>query len=339
SGGQFRYPAKYAVTVHERAGVLEAWSKFLFSSRERPEPPRPVPSARIDLRTLDRSRDFIVWFGHSSFLLQLSGRRILTDPIFSGCASPVPFTVRAFAGSDRYSADDMPDLDCLAISHDHWDHLDHETVKALLPRTASVVTTLGTGSHLRAWGCPEEKLTELDWWESADLGGGFRIHAVPSRHFSGRGFTRNRTLWAGFVYDSPRRRIFYSGDGSYGPHFREIGERFPGIGAALMECGQYNVTWPDVHMMPEQTLQAALDLGARALMPVHAGKFVLSTHPWDEPYIRLSAALESLRLNESGADAATTAPRLLTPYIGAPLDLDTADSGENPTRAWWKDLS
>lgn len=310
--------------LRDDSSFAAAVLRSLFERRDNPVPPAPVPARRVDLGALDRSQDMVVWLGHSSFLLQLGGRRILVDPVFSPWAAPVSFSTRAFPGATPYTARDMPDIDCLLISHDHWDHLDYPSVTALGNRIRNVVCGLGTGAHFRRWGFPDRVIHEVDWGDTLELNGEIRIHAVAARHYSGRTLTRNKALWAGYVLETPRRRVFFSGDTGYGPHFAEAGKRFDGIDLALLDSGQYNERWPHIHMTPEEAVRAATDLRARHLLPAHVGKFALSSHPWDEPFRRVSAACRG-----------EGAPRLLTPVIGDPVELTDRMPGYP---RWWETL-
>jgi L-ascorbate metabolism protein UlaG (beta-lactamase superfamily) len=215
----------------------------------------------------------------------------------------------------------MPDIDCLVISHDHWDHLDHDTVVALRPRIKAVVCPLGVGAILEDWGFDPARIHEADWNQDVRLAQDFTVHVLPARHFSGRWLTRNKTLWAGFLLETPGRKVFYSGDSGYGPHFAEIGERFGGVDLAIMEDGQYDPAWKNIHMMPEEAAKGAEDLRAKAIMPVHSGRFTISNHAWDDPYKRLAAVSEG------------KAFRLLTPRIGEAVDM-----GQPALRfaRWWE---
>jgi len=249
-------------------------------------PPMPMPSVQTDLRKLPDGAPTFVWFGHSSYLLRIGGLNVLVDPVFSGNASPFSFFGKAFPGSDAYDVDDMPDIDILIITHDHYDHLDFPTILKLHPRIKLIITTLGVGSHLEYWGIPAEKIRELDWWQSIDQNAHWRITATPARHFSGRSLVRNKTLWSSFVLETDGRRIYLGGDSGYDDHFVNIGRHYGPFHAAILECGQYGKNWPYIHMFPEQTVQAAVDLRAAVLIPVHWGKFVLSVHEWNEPVKR-----------------------------------------------------
>ena len=224
----------------------------------------------------------MVWFGHSSYLMQLDGKRILVDPVFC-MASPVSFVNKPFKGTDIYKPEDMPDIDYLVISHDHWDHLDYQTVKRLKDRVRKVICPLGVGEHFEYWGFDKERLVELDWQENAKLDSGFMVHCLPARHFSGRGLTSNQSLWASFLVETPTRKVYIGGDSGYDSHFARIGKQFPGIDLAILENGQYNEGWKYIHTMPRYLGQAAKDLKAKKIITVHHSKYALARHRWDEP--------------------------------------------------------
>ncbi len=321
-GETFRNQVPFEEIVKGGSSV-SGFIKFFFHERDHPQPPGPVPVVRTDLRALDKKQDLLVWLGHSSYFIQLGGKTILIDPVFSPNASPVFFTTRAFAGTSLYTAADMPDIDYLLISHDHWDHLDYATVVALKSKTGQVITGLGVGEHFARWGFPESMVTEADWDASVRLDDALTIHVLTARHFSGRLLDRNHTLWVSFALETPERRIFYSGDSGYGPHFKEIGERFEGFDLVMVDSGQYNEAWQYVHMTPEQSAQAAEDLRARAALPSHTGKFCISFHSWDDPFKRFIKA---------GAERPY---RLVTPRIGETVRL--ADNDQTFTR-WWESV-
>lgn len=287
-------------TEVSREGV--SFFKMLREFSNRPKdtvPPRPMPSVRTDLKTLPEGQASMVWFGHSSYLLKVGKTHILVDPVFSGNASPVSFFAKAFPGSNVYGVKDMPEtLEAVLLTHDHYDHLDYKTILELKSRVNHFYTSLGVGAHLEYWGIEPEKITELDWWESVafdeagrpDGAGPITLTAAPGRHFSGRGFKRGGAIWSSFVLQAPGYKLFLGGDSGYEQHFKAIGDRFGPFDLALLECGQYNENWPYIHMMPEDTVQAAKDLRTAVLMPVHWGKFTLALHPWDEPIRRVTAA-------------------------------------------------
>lgn len=295
--------------------------RSLVAKRVNPVPPGPLPSQRASLFSPDRAQDAVVWLGHSSFFIQLAGQRVLIDPVFSPYAAPVSFSTRAFAGATPYSPDDMPDIDCVLISHDHWDHLDYPSMMALKPKIRNILCGLGTGAHFQRWGFSGNVIHEADWGDTFALGAGVRVHVTTARHYSGRSLTRNKALWAGFLLESPARHIFFSGDSGYGPHFAELGKRFGPVDLALLDCGQYNEDWRFIHMTPEEAARAADDMEARHLLPAHIGKFALARHPWDEPFRRMASASRNARF------------RLLTPMIGEMVNL-TDPIPEYPR--WWE---
>ncbi|MGE4552268.1 MAG: MBL fold metallo-hydrolase [Desulfovibrionaceae bacterium] len=323
--GEFRNRIPTPMLV-EGQSTFKIIAGSLFSHKERLRPGEPLPTVRTDLTgpdAMDRDRDVLIWLGHSSYYIQLGGRRILVDPVFSDHAGPFSFTNKTFPGTDIYSADDMPEIDVLLISHDHWDHLDHPTVRALEGKVRTVVCPLGVGGDLEYWGYPREKLHEADWDATVPLGDGLAVTVVPARHYSGRLFARNRTLWAGFVIEGAGRRLLLSGDTGYGPHFAEIARTFGSFDLVALDGGQYDPRWPLIHMTPEQAVRAARELGADAMLPAHVGRFSIAAHPWDEPFIRAVEASQA------------TGVRLLTPRIGEPVRLDGA---EQDFPRWWEGL-
>ena len=309
-----------ANTLSNDTNMLTAWTRRV--KKVRPEPPGPVPTVKTDFKAVPRDHDIVVWLGHSSFYVQLAGKRVLIDPVFSTYASPVPGVVKAFDGSSIYTADDFPPLDYVLISHDHYDHLDRATMLALLPKTRYVIAGLGMGAHFEYWGFPKEKIREGDWYTQFRLDPEITVHLLPAQHYSGRTLTRNQTLWAGYALESAQRRLFFSGDSGFGPHFEEIGKRFDGFDLVALDSGQYDTRWAPIHMNPEEAARAAEVLRAKALLPGHIGRFSLAPHPWDEPLERIVVASEG------------KAYRLVTPRIGEPVDLTNAQ--QQFTR-WWVD--
>jgi L-ascorbate metabolism protein UlaG (beta-lactamase superfamily) len=283
------------------------------------EPANPLPGVKTDLKTLVADKPTIVWFGHSSYLIKFKAFTVLVDPVMSGYASPIGIFGKAFPGADIYGVDDLPPIDLLLITHDHYDHLDYSTLLKLHPSVKKIVTALGVDAHLKHWGVPAEKITSLDWWETHKMNDSTIITSTPSRHFSGRGFTRGKTLWSSFVLQVQGHTIFVGGDSGYDDQFKKIGEQFGPFDIAMLETGQYGVNWPNIHMMPEEVAIAAQDLQAKVLLPVHWAKFALSNHPWTEPIERL---LKS-------ADGKVT---ITTPKIGEPVRIgDTL-----PEEKWWR---
>jgi len=319
-GGYFHNQLKLNVIV--KGGIsISGFIKFFFHERDNPVPLGPVPIVKTDVKAIDKNTDMVVWLGHSSYYIQLQGKTILIDPVFSSYASPFFFSTRAFEGTNCYAAEEMPDIDYLLISHDHWDHLDYDTVRALRPKVRHVVTGLGVGEHFALWGYPREIVHEQDWDTTLQLEDGLTIHVLTARHFSGRWLDRNKTLWVSFALETPSRRIYYSGDSGYGPQFKAIGERFGGFDLVLLDSGQYNEVWQHVHMMPEQSAQAAEDLNAKAALPSHAGKFSIAYHSWDDPFRRFIKASQGRTY------------RPVTPRIGEVVFLDNADQVFSH---WWE---
>lgn len=320
SNGEFKNLEPIPISTSE-GSVIMSLLRALTVEKDRPRPDTPIPSVKTSLACLDRYKDLIVWLGHSSFYTQLAGHAILIDPVFSDNAAPIPFANEAFPGSDVYSADDMPGIDVLLITHDHWDHLDYPTVMKLKGKIAKIVCPLGIGAHFERWGFDPSMIIELDWNESLNLSNDLWIHALPARHYSGRTLTRNKSLWAAYALTSANRKIYVSGDSGYGTHFQKAGEIFGGFDLAVLDSGQYNEGWRYVHMMPEDATQAATDLNAQALLPAHAGKFSIARHSWDDPFIRLVEATKSSPFP------------LLTPKIGEPLFIG---NGQQQFSLWWE---
>ncbi|WP_303310924.1 MBL fold metallo-hydrolase [Hymenobacter sp. BT730] len=299
--------------------------RFLFSKPERTTPNAPLPMQRLDSLSITRkTTDMlrVTWFGHSASLVEIGGRNILLDPMLSIKMGPLSWvTPRRYNPILPISAEQLPPIDAVLISHDHYDHLDYKTILRLKDKVAHFYVPLGVGAHLLAWGVAPEKVQELDWNDSIQLPG-LTIVSMPARHFSGRGLTnRNSTSWSSWVLKSATKRVFYSGDGGYGPHFQTIGAKHGPFDLALMECGQYDRQWAEIHMMPEQTVQAAVDVRTRVLMPVHWGAFTEANHPWDEP------------VNRATAEAARRQLPITTPRLGQPI---TVGVGPLPQEHWWQ---
>jgi len=292
--GQFQNPECEDAAVEAPKSSRRFLSMFNRPSTIRPS--NTLPWKKTDLRSLKTAVPTVTWFGHSSLLIQTREGNVLTDPIFSGHAGPVPGLIKAFKGSDHYKAKDLPSIDVLIISHDHYDHLDYSTVKKLKAQIKMVVVPVGVGSHFIYWGFDPKKIIELNWDQSVSLPGGLIITATPARHRSNRTFVQNKTLWASYVIQAGDHKLFYSGDGGYGTHFKTIGERYGPFDLALMECGQYSPNWAETHMTPDQTAQAGIDLQSRMIQPVHWAKFAESDHPWNEPVKLLLTAAERLNI-------------------------------------------
>jgi L-ascorbate metabolism protein UlaG (beta-lactamase superfamily) len=300
------------------AHMIQVIRDFFFNKDKRNIPHLTLPSEKTNLFQLDSNEDVLVWFGHSSYFMKLNGKNFLIDPVFSGHASPIGFTTKSFKGSDVYAARDMPEIDFLLLTHDHYDHLDYKTIVQLKPKINKIITSLGVGAHLQRWGYDLTRITEMDWNEELQFED-FRITTTPARHFSGRTFRRNTSLWLSFVLQTPDKRIFVGGDSGYDQHFKTTGEKFGPFDLAILESGQYNRYWKFIHMMPEETVQAAIDLNAKKLLPVHWGKFSLSLHAWDEPVKRVMD-----EAHRKGVD-------VFHPLIGQAVYLDK----KNSFFEWW----
>lgn len=305
------------------ANFFTVLNKFFFAKRVRNKPSVPLPSVKTDLKNLSKNENILVWMGHSTYFMQIDGKTFLIDPVLSGHASPFSFTTNSFAGSDIYTPDDFPTIDFLFISHDHWDHLDYKTVTQLKPKIKTVVTGLGTAQHLERWGFNTNNIIEKNWYQSATLAEGFNVTFLPARHFSGRTFTRNKAVWVSFALQTPTQKIYLGGDSGYDNHFKETGSKYGPFNLAILECGQYNEYWSNIHMMPEETVQAAIDVKAEKLLPVHWGKFALSMHAWDEPITRANKAAKENNLP------------MLTPMIGQKVNITATNQFTN----WWLQIN
>lgn len=305
--GAFQNQHPTVLMTSEKGRFQSLW-EFIFRKKDNLYPDKPVPTIKTDLKNTGKDSDFMVWFGHSSYLLQLHGKRILVDPVFC-MASPISFINKPFNGTDIYKPDDMPDIDYLIITHDHWDHLDYRTVIQLKDRIYKVICPLGVSGHFEYWGFSKNKLIELDWQEKTSPDSHFTFHCLPARHFSGRGLTSNQTLWASFLIETPSQKIYIGGDSGYDTHFAEIGRHHPGISLAILENGQYNEAWQYIHTMPHYLGQVARDLKAEKIITVHHSKYALAKHPWDEPLKNEIKIAKEDSLN------------LIIPVIGQVIDL------------------
>ena len=269
-----------------------------------------VPESQLPLKTPDFTGNttggelFFTWFGHSTLLIQMSGKNILFDPVFSNRSSPVQF-----AGPKRFTPPpctiaDLPEIDILIISHDHYDHLDKPAIKKIDSKVKKYVCPLGVEKRLKKFGVDPDKITDMAWWEEIQLEG-IHIACTPARHFSGRTLTdRFETLWASWVLSDGKYKIFESGDSGWDDHFQRIGAKYGSFDLAFIEAGQYDTRWPAVHMKPEESFQAAQAAGAKHVVPIHWGAFVLSRHPWDDSVQRIVKA------------AGESDIKIITPYIG-----------------------
>ena len=306
-------------------GTWDIWSRFFFEDKKGTVPIDPIPVrpvTRASLDALDPAANHVIRLGHSSHLLKLHGKYWLIDPVFGPRASPV-----SWAGPKRFhqpplTLAEVPPIEGLVLSHDHYDHLDVPTIEALKDRVQRYFVPLGVGARLKEFGVAADRIQEFDWWQEGKWGD-VTLTAAPAQHFSGRTlWDRNKTLWASWLLRSGNERIFYSGDSGYFPGFKEIGQRLGPFDLALMENGAYDTYWPGVHMAPEETVKAFQDLGARVLYLVHNSTFDLAFHTWRDPLERVSDLAEKAGIV------------IATPEIGEVLTL--GKPREN--KKWWKDL-
>ena len=326
--GEFRNKEKTELLTDTKKTPIKRLLEFAFEKDPEGTVPKiALPSVKTDLKTLDPNEDLIVWFGHSSLFIQIAGKKILVDPVFSKYASPVPFSNKAFEGTNIYTVDDLPEIDILLITHDHYDHLDYPTVKKLKEKVAKVIVPLGVDAHFLRWDFDEEKIVTVDWDDEVTIDDNLKIYALETRNFSGREFSnRNQSLWVSYLieekYNDNLYRLFLSGDGGYSPRFKGFKEKFQNIDLAVMEAGQYNEEWALIHSLPEDIIKEVRDMEVTKLFPIHNSKFKLSKHPWDEPLRKL----DDFTIN--------TNIQLLTPMIGEKLYLHK----ENSFKKWWENL-
>lgn len=327
--GAFRNPVPTRTMLPGSAGPLLR-AGFDREGRARRAPAAPVPLYRPapgELSAVPASGLRLTWMGHSSVLADIDGHRVLFDPVWGERCSPFPF-----AGPRRLHPAPVPlaevgGIDAVVISHDHYDHLDMPTVRALAASGALFAVPLGVGAHLEHWGIPAGRIAELDWHESAGVAG-LTLTATPARHFCGRGLRGGmRTLWASWAVAGPRHRVFHSGDTGYFPGFAETGRAHGPFDATMIQIGAYSEYWPEIHMLPEDGVRAHADLSGGAplgtMLPIHWGTFNLAPHPWSEPAERTSAAAR-----EAGV-------RIALPLPGQPFE----PAGDVPDGPWWRDVA
>jgi len=296
-----------------------------FTDREVRSPQVPIPVIPFDAAAFnkDLSKPKFIWYGHSVLLLQLNGKNLLIDPMLGPNAAPIsPFAVKRFSENTLDIIDELPQIDMVLMTHDHYDHLDYASINLLKDKVDTWFVALGVSRHLEAWGIPSATITEFDWWHSKEFGD-IDITFTPSRHFSGRGLTdRAKCLWGGWVFKTADHSIYWSGDSGYDEHFKEVAEQLGPFDWGFMECGQYNEYWHAIHMYPEETVQASIDSGVKVSIPVHWGGFPLSLHTWQDPIERFTAEAKAKELTYS------------TPQIGEIVTL-----GEEPQTDWWAELN
>jgi len=299
-----------------------------FSTQPNTVPENLLPVNKLNPKELEyysNKAPRVIWFGHSAILLQISNKNILIDPMFGDVPAPHPWLGKSrFSNGLPIEIENLPKIDAVLLSHDHYDHLDYQSILKLKDKVEMFYLPIGLGNHLLEWGVEEERIVELDWW-SETMHGDLKFACTPAQHFSGRGISdRNSTLWSSWVLKSDSSSIYFSGDSGYNTHFKEIGDKYGPFDFAMMECGQYNEQWKQIHMMPEETVKAGLDLRAELVMPIHWGAFKLAFHTWTDPVERLESESRLLGLP------------ITTPIIGVPIILSKPPIA--PDDNWWETI-
>lgn len=288
--------------------------------RKRPKLSQDVPSVKTNLLDTIFPETTIVWFGHSSYLIQSKGFNILVDPVLSGYASPLFYFNRSMPGSHIYKPKDLPPIDLIVITHDHYDHLDCSTLrKYKKKKNTKAVVPLGVGTLLSYWNWKPDRYREVYWGDTIDLDKNIRIISTPAQHRSGRWTKKDRTLWSSYVLEIHGHRIFIGGDSGYNKHFKDIGDKYGPFDLAILENGQYSTEWPKNHSFPEQTVHTAQELKAKMVLPVHWGRYAAAYHLWNEPIKEILPLMDAIHIP-------VTVPRIGEPYT----------IGDPPKReVWW----
>ena len=318
---QFQNPTATPLYTGKRSWFEMIIDFYLNGEERRPE--KKLPEDRSSLSALATKSNEVrfIWFGHSTILLEIDGKRILIDPIFSNYASPIPGIAKRFQ-PPLFDIDEIDNIDVVLISHDHYDHLDHKTITKLKGRDIQYIVPLGVGAHLRYWGIDDKRVIELDWWEETVIKD-LRFTATPSQHFSGRGiFNGNGTLWASWAVKGNDQNVYFGGDSGYSEHYKNIGDRLGPFDLTFLENGAYNKDWKFVHQLPEEGVQASIDLKGKAMVPIHWGMFDLAMHSWYEPVQRATEEAERKGV------------RIIAPKLGQLV----STREEHIQEAWWEPL-
>lgn len=305
--------------------MLAILSRYVTEKRVDVSPLQAIPLetlTRSKLEQLSSTQLHVIKLGHSSLLLKVYGEFWLFDPVFSKRASPFPFLGPKRFHPAPIDIEALPEIDKVLISHDHYDHLDKQAIRALANKTKQFLVPMGVDLRLCEWGIDEDQVYYFDWWEELETDNGL-IAYTPAQHFSGRGLgDGNKTLWGSWVIKAREYSVFFSGDSGYFSGFKDIGAKYGPFDLTLIETGAYDKDWPEVHMQPEESLQAHLDVNGKVMIPVHNGTFDLAFHPWYEPLDRISRLAKNQQVN------------LLTPKFGQVITLGL----DNQTQAWWESL-
>ncbi|KXY30263.1 hypothetical protein AT269_09300 [Bacillus cereus] len=286
---------------------------------------RPIKDLPIVLPNKDNgSLESVTWFGHSASLLKIEGKKLLLDPMFGDASSPFPvFNSKRYSGAFSLEHDELQEIDAIIISHNHYDHLNYKSIMQLKDRVKHFYVPTGVAQYLIKWGISPSKISEHNWWDEITFDN-IKLVCTPARHFSGRSMTdRDNSLWCSWVILGQETKVFFSGDSGYAPHFKEIGEKYGPFDLTLMECGQYDTRWSAIHMLPEETVQAHIDVKGELLVPIHWGAFTLALHDWSDPIERVTKEANRLGVN------------IATPQIGEAITLKSRDY---PTAAWWREV-
>lgn len=306
----------------EQMGLLETLSvvKTMFFDKDTRSPSGKLEEVKPDLKAFvePSTQMKFIWLGHSTLMLNVDGKILLVDPVFSDYAFSLDIFVKRFQ-DPAVKLSELPHVDAIVISHNHFDHLDKKTIEYFKDKDTRFILPLRVGDDLLDWGIPKERFVELDWEDSVTEFG-IKFTATPAQHFSGRGlFDKNKTLWASWVIEGKRDKIFYSGDSGYSNHFKKIGDKYGPFDVTFIENGQYNEKWADIHMLPEESIQAHIDLKGRYYVPVHWGMFTLALHNWVEPVERTYKLAQEKKLN------------YLSPRLGEVISMDNISIG----KPWW----
>ncbi|HEF1905674.1 TPA: MBL fold metallo-hydrolase [Bacillus cereus] len=293
---------------------------FKIKSKLRPIKDLPIVLSNKDNEPLES----VTWFGHSASLLKIEGKKLLLDPMFGDASSPFPlFNSKRYSGAFSLERDDLQEIDAIIISHNHYDHLNYKSIMQLKDRAKHFYVPTGVAQYLIKWGVSPSKISEHNWWDEITFDN-IKLVCAPARHFSGRGMTdRDRSLWCSWLILGQETKIFFSGDSGYAPHFKEIGDKYGPFDLTLMECGQYDPRWSAIHMLPEETVQAHIDVKGELLLPIHWGAFTLALHEWSDPIERVKKEANRLGV------------KITTPQIGESI---TLKSTNYPSSAWWKEI-